>query len=880
MLFDKLARLTEKLDDRLRLHDFAAHRTVGGRLDHRFRIARHTPAVVLLPSLLSGALVLGAPTGWLRPLLAVVAAAAMCGWLVWALALSDRRKWPLRRDLFIQLLSIIAVGGAVWVWGSDQYRPTGIYRHVLMPFSAALAIALLAAALLISFMFRRLQANSNFNACLRDTELFADRGPVPAVTWGTVSTSLLMVLFRAPLELLTLPAIAVLLASAGWVQVYGCIVLGMCFVALFVAGLNERFDTMWTLTQVVFFQGGALIVSVAIIVLAALRLTGVLYVTTILDSAAGQVIAFAVADFYVLSWYYDYWSHRLIADQVIGLFDRGAVGTASISYPIDPNRVATSVPARGRVLQVHGSSRFIVIREGGPVTFFQSYAITDLLDTLAASGAPGGRAVPTPMQVRGRMFNFHTLVGVLFVGIITVGALRISKGPQEPEVTLRRSTTAGVSLSRLLFAPSPDDSDRPAILIAASGGGTRAALYAASVLEGIANLGHVADVRLGSGVSGGGAALAYFAARRPELIQNNQEAWQRYFDTLKQPFIRDVLEQASEWRMVRGGRLGTLLAQSFRDRWHLEPPRTTLTDIDDFGLILNTSLAGHFERPKDAPRNQRLADVEPRNRATSSSDLAGGRLVFTNLQLSELFAGRSLEPGGLHSLPVVIRSPDVRLEDAAALNANFPPVFPNAAVDVDDTTRFWVTDGGAADNRGMEMLLYALRDALQGPDAARRTGKLPRIHVVVADASAFSEGYVQDRGVSTIAGAGTRFASQLAVELVASIRSLYQGQEDRFQFSYLLMPERLRASDSFGTHWMLQDSITIRHDQESRTLKGDEMIGVLRALYTPGDHHDLAPDACRVLLWGRSDPAYRPWLDVVTALGGRNEPPTCSPEKK
>jgi len=34
-----------------------------------------------------------------------------------------------------------------------------------------------------------------------------------------------------------------------------------------------------------------------------------------------------------------------------------------------------------------------------------------------------------------------------------------------------------------------------------------------------------------------------------------------------------------------------------------------------------------------------------------------------------------------------------------ALNANFPPVFSNAPVDVDQRTRYWVTDGGAADNR-------------------------------------------------------------------------------------------------------------------------------------------------------------------------------------
>ena len=57
------------------------------------------------------------------------------------------------------------------------------------------------------------------------------------------------------------------------------------------------------------------------------------------------------------------------------------------------------------------------------------------------------------------------------------------------------------------------------------GGETRAALYTQSVLHGLREMDALKDLVLASGVSGGGVALAYFAARKEEFQKGGKEVW-------------------------------------------------------------------------------------------------------------------------------------------------------------------------------------------------------------------------------------------------------------------------------------------------------------------------------------------------------------------
>ena len=562
------------------------------------------------------------------------------------------------------------------------------------------------------------------------------------------------------------------------------------------------------------------------------------------------------------------------------------------------------MPADARFLQVHGAGRFLAIRDNtvvrdingnivyqGPV--FQAHFLTDLINLLSLSGAPGGKENPTIAQVRSRILNFHSVLVTAFAALLTIAGLYLHDGKQNAEVTVQQSDQ-GLQLTELLNARSAEAPNTTLIVIAGSGGGTRAALYTASILEGIAGMGKANDIVLASGVSGGGAALAYFAANRDLLTspdaQTRAQAWDAYFAAMKEPYIQDVLDRASEWRMAGPGRLGQLLDSSFKDHWKLRKGRQTLSEIQDMGLIFNTSLGGHVVVTKGTL--QELIDNEPAFRKETKSTLAGGRLLLTNLKLPGLTA-KPLEPQDanhpLPQLPVIVRGGNLRLEDAAALNANFPPVFSNAAVDVDreirdpdretsgsekhtppinQPIRYWITDGGAVDNRGMEMMLFALLRALEPIPADKR----PPLLILVADASSFSDKYSQNRGISSLAGAGSHFASHLDSELYARIAALYARCPEKLRFSYVMMPDHLRESGSFGTHWMLQSWIRVRgpevpgQKQENIAITGEQMIQVLRALHDPDQQKTLPSDAGKVLEWSREDCGHKDgWATPFTA---------------
>ena len=83
------------------------------------------------------------------------------------------------------------------------------------------------------------------------------------------------------------------------------------------------------------------------------------------------------------------------------------------------------------------------------------------------------------------------------------------------------------------------------------------------MLDGLRLNKRIGAVKAVSGVSGGGAALAYFAAHCPELVAGNQEAWDRYHEAMAYHYFIDVLRGASEFRIPYQTSISTLLAESF-----------------------------------------------------------------------------------------------------------------------------------------------------------------------------------------------------------------------------------------------------------------------------------------------------------------------------
>ena len=851
-----LTRLTSfigLLDSAIRRLDFRVSRTVGGPLE-RWGISRHTWAAIALPTLITFFVVNGPALrgGAPRLLLAMLAAVAAAACFAIALRVGNRRTWPLAVDYMVQAAIIVGLGVLVW-WRSgpaDTQQTGGLYRHVYVPLSAIVAVTGLAAAALAATMFRSIAARETVPHRLTVVELFVRRPPTRPPSWGMLGVAFVGVLSSALGRLLLPPSFLVLLVPRGWVRGVFAAVLVLNLIALAFASIDRRFDAAWHIPNRVFFRGWGRLLSWGVIGLGVAWVLDIQYVSTVLDGARNRTIVGIIIGAYALMWWHDYWSSGFAAIRVLDVLGgRGTAADAVIEYPIRDEYVSTDVAAAGRTIQVHGGGRLIVIGRlaGRPGVGFHLYEPSDLLEELADGVPPHHPNRSDVDWMQWRLRAHFLAVAVVLAACAGGAAWMLHDRPQLPHLEARLTSAGALDPARVLFPREACLDDEAVIALSASGGGTRAALYTAAVLERLHRLGHLRRIKLMSGVSGGGAALAYFAGHRRRLANATpgSAAWSEFFDRMKEPYIEDVIDGAAEWRMVGNDRLGRLLAESFDAHWNL-PGDGTLRTVTDLGLILNTALAGRFLREPADPPDATLGELERWSGRAGLSDVAGGRLVFTNLALPQHFdspglfttsAGTLVETRDARLPIIVVSDVSVRLADAAAANANFPPVFANTAIDIDRTHRYWVTDGGAIDNRGLETLLLAVRHAVR--HMPRSCATPPAVHVIEVEASAFSDGYRQDRGVGSVIAAGSAFASQLDSELLQDVRALVEQRGAAVQFHYLPMPAVLRRAGSVGTHWMLQKRVTVCLDpscttwppwrDRRRTLSGDDVLAILRA---------------------------------------------------
>jgi hypothetical protein len=510
---------------------------------------------------------------------------------------------------------------------------------------------------------------------------------------------------------------------------------------------------------------------------------------------------------------------------------------------------------------------------------FESYEKADLFEAVVRRALP--RARPDQLErrfgladLRQRVLTYFALLNTLLL-LAGWGAWQLARraGPV-PEYA--GPAEGGTFDLRDQLFPAGGPPPRRVVLVAASGGGTRAALYAASVFQGLSDEGALADVRLFSGVSGGSAAIAYLTIHRADLVgRKDAAAWAAYGDVMAAPFIEDVLRGAAEWRHARGSGLGALLDESFRRRMGdagAGAPHTL--GGADVGLIFNTTLAATSARAGDG-----WAPATPAG--------AGGRLLFTNVRPADAFPSRGYDDGTAEEYLIrrLVRDPAARLTTAAALSANFPPVFANALVETPQV-RYWVTDGGASDNRGALSALYVLRDALRRecrarghrPDGGRPP---PPVHILVAKASGFTMDYAQDRGLGSALGAAEKYASQLMVELMHDVRDDYValgGDRQKLHLHYLPMPLVFRERGGVGTHWMLGAFVTLTdstpavEEAATVTLSGETVRQLIMDLHRgppgrgAGNSGREREALSTVRGWIARDPHQGAWDGVVRAL--------------
>ena len=609
-------------------------------------------------------------------------------------------------------------------------------------------------------------------------------------------------------RLLLFPSLLILLVrDPDYFLLAGIFGLACSWLVFSFASLHSGINNIIELTLRAFFRGAQGVLSIVVIALALGRISGFSYVASMLDSSPAYLVLLYILAIYALCLLYEYWINRLLTEEVLRLL-RGATdeefGRIVYCKPSDSDGQTQ------RSIQIHGGSRLAVSADGcerevlGRTELFQRISQSS---RLSVENRERVRNLATEILHRIRFyFVFQSVLVLLcFFGLGMV----ISGLPQAPAAAIRSGTafSSNLNLRELIFDKHTGNPNS-AILLSCSGGGSRAALFSSSILHGLWKAHRIDDLVLVSGVSGGSASLSYFAAHYPQLRQPSSSAdWTAYEEVMAAPFIEEVLANVWDWKLLLNERLGHLLKVSFDGHFFHkhDKGRRSFGDVSELALILNASIAGHED----------LAS------GVSGTRLAGGIFSFTNLRMPGFPARGLREIPGEYLRFIAAGDPAVELSTVGAVSANFPPVFPNAAVDLDGTTRYWLTDGGAVENRGILALLYALRRALQEEksllDNMRNLSQVlptvPAIDVLVGEASAENLSFYQDRGIGSSLKASRKFVSQLVADLWQEIEDLYVeigGKRGQVRIHNIAMPLFLRSNGGIGTHWLVPRQVVVR----------------------------------------------------------------------
>ena len=898
-------RYRHDVDFVLRKSDFYLNSISPSRFSRFFGITGYPPIVV--PLFLGSLWVI-----WHGPSI-IRATSAHLGFLL--MASLGRLLAPAfaRQRSLLQYLALLLFLSWLFVWiiaGDATEADGGCYRHapaVAIAFSscAAAFVAPLLAKLLIGWFrgqFIRRQGlidPENPAAMLpRSFATFGELLPITEMFFIPVKPRFALAGFLVTL----LPTLTRYALPICWAVAVACILVPQQYMLLGICGsgagamffftmgnlLGERFRTMFDRVHLYLYSGAPLALSLGVIILGVCRWGEFQYVSILLNSTPGPFLILLLLASYCCLWQYQLWTREVLAEHLLGLFEDPITLRMRdrVRYPFEKSgqdpAYATNALAEHRYVQVHGGGLavmgvYVDHSDGQMHACWESYEPFEFFDTLVSRAFRRTDVKQAVLRYRLAldllMLVINSYLAVLNLALVFSlgGAIYYYLNVREPDPAVKlaqqvREDPSQKTVSKLLFDSSP----KRVLMVAASGGGSRAALYTASLLHGLSRIGAIDDVKLTSGVSGGGAGLAYFGLHHQELCQTSaDQAWNRAYEALGAPFIDEVVRGSIETRIIRGGQLGLLLTESFERHMVAQNSNTATLGTAPLAMIFNTTLCGESE--------WRDGRWSPPN-----AEDAGGRVLFTNLHPRSLFPHPDrADPQTIAWRFEVITDPAVRLTQAAAANANFPPVFANLGVAISGQHLFWITDGGAADNRGLESLLLAVKSALvdevKQPKEARR--KPPALYLIVAEASGFSMDYSHDQGLGAKMNASQQITDQLICELLDEIRGLYEElRADRgaVQFHYLAMPRVYCTRGGIATHWMLPSSTTLVDPREPDATRAkaarvtqDEIVELLKELHPATDPPPLGDpkrDIDRVRTWVGQDPHGERWRQLRKAL--------------
>ncbi|MFT5066793.1 MAG: putative acylesterase/phospholipase RssA, partial [Reinekea sp.] len=244
------------------------------------------------------------------------------------------------------------------------------------------------------------------------------------------------------------------------------------------------------------------------------------------------------------------------------------------------------------------------------------------------------------------------------------------------------------------YPPSYENSSKPFVGLALSGGGARAALFGAAGMEALEKRGLLTDVTHISSVSGGGFPASYLATNPvPDCttVAYPKSCAAAYFQEMRQAVGRDFF--------------GDLTKRQLTKPWRIMRPSARLWSFQealDKGFLQNATFGD-------------IADDRAFFFNTVSYD-TGQRFVFSNAAIPHpLTDDKNLLPSGVRALSfstpdMLLATPDdFPLSMAVATSAAFPPYLGPLTLQFDmagnSSPRYrHLGDGGVLENSGIETL--------------------------------------------------------------------------------------------------------------------------------------------------------------------------------
>src|SRR5690606_4379645 len=106
-------------------------------------------------------------------------------------------------------------------------------------------------------------------------------------------------------------------SPSDWLEVLVPLFTVVSAVLLMYGSLSSRWEQMLVYVRRWFLVGTPAVMSIAVILLAILRLLDVQYVSTVLDATPVGVLFMFIVMMYVAFWFFEYWINRWAAEELL-----------------------------------------------------------------------------------------------------------------------------------------------------------------------------------------------------------------------------------------------------------------------------------------------------------------------------------------------------------------------------------------------------------------------------------------------------------------------------------------------------------------------------------------------------------------------------------